>query len=245
MDAFVPYGGLHAVALAVCLPAIAAPALIGRALEHIGRSSCAARWRRSLFVIGLPTRRGGIGTGSFAHRPAAAGVRLQRADRAAGAAERLAFRTRDFVFLDRALTLQAFIQPALTAGPAALVFWAFWMAHTRSRPAQSRPRRAGLSPLLERSGRALIVSACYVALGVPINLWLGSNYGYLGNPAAVSEFRPLCMRWDPGRSVRSSWLRSSAWLRRRAAALAYPRPAAKARTSKHPQPAHYRFYLKR
>ena len=33
MDAFVPYGGLHAVALAVCLPAIAAPALIGRALE--------------------------------------------------------------------------------------------------------------------------------------------------------------------------------------------------------------------
>jgi hypothetical protein len=36
MDAFVPYGGLHAAALAVCLPAIAAPALIGRALEPHG-----------------------------------------------------------------------------------------------------------------------------------------------------------------------------------------------------------------
>ena len=29
-----------------------------------------------------------------------------------------------------ALTLQAFVQPALTAGPASLVFWAFWTAHT-------------------------------------------------------------------------------------------------------------------
>ena len=94
MDAFVPYGGLHAVALAVCLLAIAAPALIGRALEpHAGGAGCLLLACLHDMVELARTR--------FAHRAAAAGVRLQRADRAAGVAERVAFRTRDFVFLDR------------------------------------------------------------------------------------------------------------------------------------------------
>lgn len=41
------------------------------------------------------------------------------------------------------------------------------------------------------------MSACYVALVVPINLWLGSNYGYLGNPAAVSEIPPFVYALGP------------------------------------------------
>jgi hypothetical protein len=44
---------------------------------------------------------------------------------------------------------------------------------------------------------ALIVSAAYVALVVPINLWLGSDYGYLGNPAAVSEIPPFVYALGP------------------------------------------------
>ena len=55
-------------------------------------------------------------------------------------------------FWTAALTLQAFIQPALTAGPAALVFWAFWMAHTLiAACAVYDIVVLGLSPLLERS----------------------------------------------------------------------------------------------
>ena len=50
-------------------------------------------------------------------------------------------------------------------------------AHDHRRLRRVRYRRAGFSPGLERSGRAVAVSAVYVALVVPINLWLGSNYG--------------------------------------------------------------------
>ena len=32
---------------------------------------------------------------------------------------------------------------------------------------------------------------------LPINAWLGSNYGYLGNPAAVSEVPPFVHALGP------------------------------------------------
>ena len=41
------------------------------------------------------------------------------------------------------------------------------------------------------------MSAGYVALVVPINAWLGSNYDYPGNPAAVSEVPPFVYALGP------------------------------------------------
>ena len=131
MDAFVPYGGLHAVALAVCMPAIGAPALIGRALEP-HREIVLRRTLATLAVCywlayttwwnwhGLDPRTGlplqvCVFNGLIAPLAMLSGWRFVRAT---------------LYVWTAALTLQAFIQPALTAGQAALVFWAFWMAHT-------------------------------------------------------------------------------------------------------------------
>ena len=238
MDAFVPYGGLHAVALAVCLPAIAAPALIGRALEPhremILRRTLAAlaacywlayttwwNWHGLDLRTGLPLQVCDF-NGLIAPLALLSGWRFVRAT---------------LYFWTAALTLQAFIQPALTAGPAALVFWAFWTAHTLiAACAVYDIVVLGYRPCWNDLGRALIVSACYVALVVPINLRLGANYGYLGNPAAVSEIPAVCLRLGTLAAARNHpGCARAAWLRRRPAALAYPSPVAKARTARHPQ----------
>jgi hypothetical integral membrane protein (TIGR02206 family) len=101
-------------------------------------------------------------------------------------------------FWASALTLQAFIQPALTAGPALLVFWAFWMAHTIIAACAVYDLAVlGFRPSWNGLGRALTVSAAYVALIIPINLWLGSNYGYVGNPQSINEIPPLVYALGP------------------------------------------------
>src|SRR5262249_35046625 len=83
-------------------------------------------------------------------------------------------------------------------GPASLLFWAFWVAHTLiAACAVYDIVVLGYRPCWNDLGRALIVSAGYVALVVPINGWLGSNYGYLGNPAAVSEVPPFVHALGP------------------------------------------------
>jgi hypothetical integral membrane protein (TIGR02206 family) len=81
------------------------------------------------------------------------------------------------------LTIQAFIQPILVLGPVTLEFWRFWLLHSlilccavydlvvlRFRP--------GWSDV----ARACVMSAGYVALIVPVNLMIGTNYGFVGNP---------------------------------------------------------------
>ena len=199
MDVFVPYGRLHAVTLAVCLLAIAAPALIGRALDRRGemilRGGLAAlavcywlayttwwNWHGLEPRTGLPLQVCDV-NGLIAPLALMSGWRYVRAT---------------LYFWTAALTLQAFIQPALTAGPASLVFWAFWVAHSLiAACAVYDIVVLGYRPCWSDLGRALIVSAGYVALVVPINAWLGSNYGYLGNPAAVSEVPPFVYALGP------------------------------------------------
>jgi len=203
MDAFVPYGGLHALALAVCAVLIAAPAVMGRALERnlhhnsepILRRGVAAlavcywaayntwwNWHGLDLRTGLPLHICDF-NGLIAPLALLSGWRFVRAT---------------LYFWTAALTLQAFIQPALTAGPASLVFWFFWTAHTLiAACAVYDIVVLGYRPCWSDLGRALIVSAAYVALVLPINLWLGSNYGYLGNPAAVSEIPPFVYALGP------------------------------------------------
>jgi len=101
-------------------------------------------------------------------------------------------------FWTAALTLQAFVQPALTAGPASLVFWAFWTAHTIIAACAVydlavRSFRPGWSDL----ARALIVSGVYLALVVPVNAWLGSDYGFVGNPAPDIAVPPFVLTLGP------------------------------------------------
>jgi len=192
-DAFVPYSGLHALALVVCALLIAAPTLAGRALAKDGETAL----RRALAALavcywlayniwwnwhgldprtGLPLHVCDI-NGLMAPLALVAGWRRARAT---------------LYFWTAALTLQAFIQPALAAGPASPVFWAFWTAHSIIAACAVYDLAVlGFRPGWSDLARALAVSAVYITLVVPVDLWSGADYGFVGNPAADIAIPPF------------------------------------------------------
>jgi hypothetical integral membrane protein (TIGR02206 family) len=196
---FVPYGGLHVFMLAVCMLLIAAPTLVGRALrkdaELALRQMLAAlavcywlayniwwNWYGIDLRDGLPLQLCDL-NGLIAPFALLTGERWARAT---------------LYFWTAALTLQAFIQPALTAGPASLVFWAFWCAHTIiAACAVYDIAVLGFRPAWRDLGRAVLVSAAYVALVVPLNAWLGADYGFIGNPAPDISIPPFVVALGP------------------------------------------------
>ncbi|MGB7101375.1 MAG: TIGR02206 family membrane protein [Xanthobacteraceae bacterium] len=198
-DSFAAYSGLHALTLAVCVVLIAAPSLLGRALSKTGelglRRAFAAlavcywlayniwwNWHGLDPRTGLPLQICDL-NGLVAPLALLTGQRWARAT---------------LYFWTAALTLQAFIQPALTAGPASLVFWAFWMAHTIiAASAVYDIVVLGFRPSWRDLGRAVATSAVYVALVLPLDVWLGANYGFLGNPADPSEVPPFVAALGP------------------------------------------------
>ena len=91
-----------------------------------------------------------------------------------------------------ALTLQAFIQPALTLGPASPVFWWFWAAHTIVLASAVYDLAVlGFRPQWRDLWRAYAVSALYVAMIVPVDLMFGANYGFIGNPPPGVKIPPF------------------------------------------------------
>jgi len=182
---FVPYGGVHALMVMASAILIAAPALLGRRLNKISetilRRALAAlalaywvayaswwNWHGIDWREGLPLHLCDL-NGLIAPYALITGQRWARAT---------------LYFWTAALTSQAFIQPALTAGTASLVFWAFWAAHTIIAACAVydivvhgfRPRWADFS-------RAVTASLVYAVAIVPINGWLDADYGYLGDPS--------------------------------------------------------------
>jgi hypothetical integral membrane protein (TIGR02206 family) len=198
-DIFVPYSGLHALALIVCALLIAAPSLAGRRLSKGGevalRRALAAfavcywlayniwwNWNGLDWRNGLPLQLCDF-NGLVAPLALITGWRWARAA---------------LYFWTAALTLQAFIQPALTAGPASPVFWTFWTAHTIiAACAVYDVVVLGFRPGWGDLARAIAVSAVYVAIVVPVNLALGSNYGYVGNPADIKDIPPFVYALGP------------------------------------------------
>jgi hypothetical integral membrane protein (TIGR02206 family) len=198
-DVFVPYSGLHALALVVCALLIAAPTLAARRLpksaEPALRWALAAlaavywlayniwwNWHGLDLRTGLPLQLCDV-NGLIAPLALLTGWRWARAA---------------LYFWTAALTLQAFIQPALTAGPASLVFWSFWTAHTLiAACAVYDVVVLGFRPGWSDLGRAVAVSAVYVAVVVPVNLGLGANYGYVGDPADSKEIPPFVYALGP------------------------------------------------
>jgi len=196
---FVPYGGLHVLMLAVCTLLIAAPALVGRALrkdaELALRQMLAAlavcywlayniwwNWHGIDLRNGLPLQLCDL-NGLIAPFALLTGQRWACAT---------------LYFWTAALTLQAFIQPALTAGPASLVFWAFWCAHTIiAACAVYDIAVLGFRPGWLDLGRAVAVSAAYGVLVVPLNAWLGADYGFIGNPAPDIAIPPFVEALGP------------------------------------------------
>lgn len=198
-DVFTPFGGLHLVSVMVCLAAIAALVLIGRRLDPPAERrlryglavfalsvwviyNTAWNWNGVDVRFGLPLHVCDIG-GLLA--PLAL-LTLNRWIRAT------------LYFWAMALTTQAFIQPALSFGPSSVLFWCFWIAHTiilgyaiydlvvlHFRPDWSDFRRAA------------IVTTSYVATVLPINILLGANYAYVGNPPPPAIIPPFITALGP------------------------------------------------
>jgi len=102
-----------------------------------------------------------------------------------------------------ALTTQAFIQPALSAGPANILFWWFWGQHTIILGcAVFDVAVLGFRPEWQDLGRAYAASAVYLAIAVPFDLWFGGDYGYLGNlpPNKIPPFVAALGPW-PARAI--------------------------------------------
>jgi hypothetical integral membrane protein (TIGR02206 family) len=203
-DVFVPYGWLHGVTVGVCVLVIAALALAGRVLPKTGETLL----RHALGIFGLVYwfsynlwwNRHGI---DFA-----GGLPLQICD-VNGVIAPLALFTQHrwlratLYYWAFALSSQAFIQPALQAGPANPIFYWFWAQHTIILAyavydlvvLQFRPQWRDLM-------RCYVVGAIYLAVVVPLNFALHSDYGYLGNlpPDVIPPFVAALGPW-PARAV--------------------------------------------
>lgn len=198
-DVFVPYGGLHALTVVVAALAIAALAWLGRALSPDAEPAL----RQALAVTALAYWLAYNIWWNWYGLDLRTGLPLQICD-LDGLVAPLALLTgrrwlrATLYFWTSVLTLQAFIQPVVTAGPALVAFWAFWLAHTViAACAVYDVAVLGFRPSWGDFTRAALVSIAYLAVIVPVNERLGSNYGYIGDPPAEVAIPPFVEALGP------------------------------------------------
>jgi hypothetical integral membrane protein (TIGR02206 family) len=191
---FTAYTPLHAVSVLVCALAIALLIIAARRMRESGAEPALRRgfaWACIIFWVfqnawfhaagvdwltGLPLHICDLGglIGPFA---LLTGNRFLRAT---------------LYFWTFALTLQAFIQPALVAGPSTSVFWFFFAAHTIVLACALYDLLVlGYRPLWADLPRVYAFSAVYVAGIAAVNAWLGANYAYIGDPAPPLTIPPF------------------------------------------------------
>jgi hypothetical integral membrane protein (TIGR02206 family) len=204
-EVFVPFSGLHLFTVAVCALLIALFALAGRALRAgQGKTKLReAKLRRSWAVFALAYWFAYIVWWNWNGIDLYGGLPLHLCD-FNGLVAPLALLTLNrwaratLYFWSFTLTLQAFIQPLLSDGPGQLPFWAFWAGHTIIMASavydlvvlEFRPDWHDLK-------RATVVSLAYVAMVTPVNLELGTNYGFIGNPPAEKSIPPFINAMGP------------------------------------------------
>jgi hypothetical integral membrane protein (TIGR02206 family) len=198
-DVFVPYSGLHLASVAACLALIAVLALLGR---HLSKPAV-KRLRQTMAAFAVAVWATYNIAWNWNGLDSRTGLPLHICD-LGGLLAPFALLTLNrwlratLYFWAIALTTQAFIQPTLTLGPTSILFWCFWLAHTiilgyaiydlavlRFRPDWSD------------FGRASLVTLGYVAVIMPINIWLGANYAYIGNPASEKSIPPFVAALGP------------------------------------------------
>jgi hypothetical integral membrane protein (TIGR02206 family) len=205
LDVFAPYGALHLVTVAACAVAIWAIVAIGRRTSPAGER----RLRRALaafagavwVVYNIAWNWNGVDV--------RAGLPLHICD-VGGLIAPLALLTRrrflraTLYFWAFALTTQAFVQPTVTQGPTSVLFWCFWIAHTIILGyAIYDVAVGGFRPDWADFRSAAVFTLGYVALVFALNIVLGSNYAYVGDPAdprLVPPFVAWLGPW-PGRVV--------------------------------------------
>lgn len=197
---FTPYSGLHVASVFVCFALIV---VVIRAGRSAGSKTAELRLRRSIAFFGLGEwliyNAGWNWHGIDIYE----GLPLQLCD-VAGLVAPLALLTLDrrlraaLYFWAVTLTTQAFIQPTLSQGPDNLLFWCLWIAHTVILGCAIYDLVVlGFRPGWPDRGRALAISAAYLAVVIPVNLALGSNYGYFGNPPPGRSIPPFVAMLGP------------------------------------------------
>jgi len=193
-DTFTPYTPLHAASVLACLLAIALIIVAARRMREDGSEPAFRRgfaWACMIFwafqnawvhaagidwLTGLPLHICDLG-GLIGPIALLTRNRLMRAT---------------LYFWTFALTLQAFIQPALVAGPATAVFWLFFAAHSIVLACAFYDLLVlDYRPLWTDLPRVYLFSAGYVAVAVAANAWLGANYAYIGDPAPPLRIPPF------------------------------------------------------
>jgi len=193
-EIFKPYTALHAVSVLICLLAIALLIVAARHMRDSGAEpafrrgfawSCIVFWvfQNGWFhasgidwLTGLPLHICDLG-GLIGPIALLTGNRLMRAT---------------LYFWTFALTAQAFIQPALVAGPATSVFWFFFAAHSIVLACALYDLLVlDYRPFWNDLPRVYGFSAVYVVSIVAVNAWLGANYAYLGDPAPPLKIPPF------------------------------------------------------
>lgn len=198
-DVFTAFGTMHLVTVLCCFAAIAAVVTLGRRLAPDGERRlrlalvgfAAAIW----VVYNIAWNWGGIDVAS--------GLPLHICD-VGGVIAPLALLTRRrflraaLYFWAFALTTQAFIQPTLIQGPASPLFWCFWIAHSIILGyAVYDIAVLGFRPDWADFRRAAVFTIAYVAVAFVVNIALGSNYAYVGNPADPALVPPFVALLGP------------------------------------------------
>lgn len=184
-DVFTPYGVLHALSVLACGLAIAAVVGLGRRLPAEGER----RLRTALVVFAVVVWVIYNIAWNWNGIDIAAGLPLHVCD-VGGLVAPLALLTQrrwlraTLYFWAFALTTQASVQPTLTHGPTSLLFWGFWIAHSIILGFAIYDLAVlGFRPGWPDFRRAAVVTLAYVAVAFAVNIGLGSNYAYVGNPA--------------------------------------------------------------
>lgn len=198
-DAFTPFGTLHLVSVACCFAAIAILVLVARRLAPPtemrlraglavfaflvwGTYNTAWNWSGIDIVSGLPLHICDVG-GVIAPLALISQKRFLRAT---------------LYFWAFALTTQAFIQPTLVQGPASPLFWCFWIAHTIIFGyAIYDIVVLGFRPDWSDFRRAAVFTIAYVGAVFALNIALGSNYAYVGDPADTKLIPPFVAMLGP------------------------------------------------
>ncbi|MBI5111106.1 MAG: TIGR02206 family membrane protein [Rhodovulum sp.] len=199
LDVFTPYGGLHALSVLACGLAIAAVVRLGRRLpaeaERRLRTTLVTFAGAVWVIYNIAWNWNGIDI--------AAGLPLHVCD-VGGLVAPLALLTQrrwlraTLYFWAFALTTQAFVQPTLTHRPTSLLFWGFWLAHTIILGfAVYDLAVLGFRPGWADFRRAAAVTLAYVAVVFVVNIGLGSNYAYVGNPADPKLVPPFVALLGP------------------------------------------------
>jgi hypothetical integral membrane protein (TIGR02206 family) len=179
---FVPYSGFHIFTVCVCLLLIAVLVAAGR---RFSTQETAMRRTLGIFAL-LYWLSYNIWWNRNGFDPAI-GLPLHICD-LNGVIAPLALLTLNpwlratLYFWAFALASQAFIQPALAAGPALPLFWWFWAQHTIILGyAIFDVMVLSFRPGWQDLRRAYIVTVIYVCFVVPFDIYFDADYGYLGN----------------------------------------------------------------